>query len=112
MSVLPDGFAALEPFAGLWSAPDMAARAALRDAVGDAERQAFHAAMKSLVRPALERLDGKPLDALDPAERLLLALVLAYPHVAMAVEVQGGAEVRHAALRRHMRITPEISPPA
>lgn len=106
MSALPSGFAALEPFVGVWNAPDLAARAGLRDDSSEAGRLAFHAAMRPLVMPALERLDGKPLDALDAAERRLLELLLAYPHVAMAVEVQSDAEAKHAASRRHMRITP------
>lgn len=105
MSHLPEGFAVLEPYLDLWSAPDIASRAVLRAVRSDAERRAFHAAMAPLVVPALDSLAGKPLDALDPAEQRLLQLALAYPHVVMAVEVQGDAEERHARLREFMRIT-------
>ena len=53
----------------------------------------------------LDFLDTKPLDALDPAERRLLALCLSFAHVALAVELQGPDEARHAEMRAYMRIT-------
>lgn len=105
MSTLPDGFSALEPYVAIWTAPDLASRAGLRDNSTEAERRTFHAVMGPPVVPALERLAGRALDTLDAGEQCLLDLVLAYPHVAMAVEVQGDAEARHAALRGHMRIS-------
>lgn len=105
MSVLPPGFAALEPFVDAWSASGIADRAALRDASTPEARAALHTVLAPLVAPALDSLAGRPSDALEPAERTLLDLVLMFPHLAMAVEMQGDAESAHAALRRHMPFT-------
>lgn len=103
--VLPDGFETLEPFAARFAIGGTANRAELRGTTSPAERAAFHAAARNLVGPALERLDAKRLDELDEAERRLLDLCLSFAHVALAVEVQGPDEARHAALRERMRIT-------
>lgn len=102
---LPPGFASLEPFAARFCAATTAERAALRSDSSPAEREAFYQAASDLIGPALDLLDRKPLDALDEAERRLLALCLSFAHVALAVEIQGPDEARHAEMRRHMRIT-------
>lgn len=104
---LPEGFAALEPFVAQWAAPDMIERERRRGGAGKAELQSFHAAAGPLAAAALDRLAGKPLADLDGAERRLLDLVLAYAHVALAIEVQGASEPAHASLRAHMVITPQ-----
>ncbi len=104
-ALLPAGFEALEPFVDRFALPDTAARAARRGDSTPEERAAFHAAAQPLVGPALDMLDTKPLDSLGEEDRRLLNLVLAYGHVALAVEVQGPDEERHAAMRSYMRIT-------
>ncbi len=79
--------------------------AQLRADLTAAEREAYHAAMKDRVGPALDMLDARPLASLDQAERRLLNMCLSFAHIALAVEVQGPDEERHATLRQHMRIT-------
>lgn len=102
---LPEGFEALEPFVDGFAISGTAARAQRRSDSSDAERKAFHAAAAPLIGPALDLLDRKPVDSLEGAERRLMDLVLMFAHVALAVEVQGPDEERHATLRRFMRIT-------
>jgi hypothetical protein len=69
------------------------------------ERTAFHEAARDLIAPALDLLDIKRLDQLDPAEQRLLTLCLSFAHIALAVELQGPDEESHAAMREYMRIT-------
>lgn len=102
---LPAGFAALEPHVARFCLSGTANRAAARTAATADERRAFYGAAKDLIGPALDLLDQKPLDALDESERRLLALCLSFAHVALAVELQGADEHRHARMREHMRIT-------
>jgi len=104
-NTLPTGFEALEPFVGRFAAVTTAERAARRSASTDEERQSFFQAAKDLVPAALDYLDAKPLDQFDESEQRLMNLALAFAHVALAVEVQGPDEARHAELRQHMRIT-------
>jgi hypothetical protein len=101
---LPAGFAALEPFANRFAVAGTANRAQLRSDTTPEERQAFYDAAKDLIAPALDLLDKKPLDGFDAAETRLMNLTLAFAHIALAVEVQGPDEARHAALRTHMKI--------
>lgn len=103
--LLPAGFETLEPFVDRFALEGTAARAARRGESTPEERQAFHAAARELVGPALDALDAKGLDHLDAREQRLLNLVLSFAHVALAVEVQGPDEQRHAELRQSMRIT-------
>lgn len=102
---LPAGFESLEPFVERFALAGTANRAQLRSDSTPEERAAFHAAAKDLVGPALDLLDKKPVDSLDEAEQRLLNLCLSFAHVALAVEVQGADEERHAAMREYMRIT-------
>lgn len=102
---LPGQFAALEPFVAQWAQESAAARAQMRDAASPEEAQAFYAAAQPLLEPALAYLDAKPLAEHDASEQRLMCLLLAFAHVAMAIEVQGDAEAEHAKLRGHMRIT-------
>lgn len=102
---LPAGFEALEPFVARFAVSGTAARAARRGESTPEEREAFHAAASPLVGKALDLLDTKPVDSLDGAEKRLMDLVLMFAHVALAVEVQGPDESRHAELRKYMRIT-------
>lgn len=102
---LPAGFEPLEPFVDRFAVSGTAARARLRTQSDAAEREAFFAAAKDLVGPALDQLDRQPLDRLDERERRLLDMALTFAHIALAVEVQGGDEPRHAQMREYMRIT-------
>jgi hypothetical protein len=102
---LPEGFAALERFVARFAVEGTAHRAELRSAAPVEERDAFHQAARDLIGPALDLLDKKPLDALDAGEKRLLALCLSFAHVALAVELQGPDEERHAGMRQYMRIT-------
>ncbi len=104
-ALLPEGFTALEAFVEKWSVPGTAARAARRGESTQAEREAFYAAARDLLTPALAQLDSKPLPALDAAEKRLLDMMLSLAHVALAVEGLGDDEPRHATMREHMRIT-------
>lgn len=104
-NTLPAGFETLEPFVERFAVSGTANRAARRSESSEEERKAFFEAAKDLVAPALDLLDTKPLDQLDDAEQRLMDLALTFAHVALAVEVQGPDEARHAELRQHMRIT-------
>lgn len=104
-TTLPAGFETLEPFVARFAVAGTANRAQLRGDTTAEERAAFHAAAKDLIAPALDLLDRKPLDRLDEREQRLLDLALSFGHIALAVEVQGPDEERHAELRRYMRIT-------
>lgn len=103
-SSLPPGFADLEPFVARFAIAGTANRARLRSSATPEERTAFYAAAKDLVGPALDLLDSRPLDALDAAEERLMNLALTFAHIALAIEIQGPDEARHAALREHMKI--------
>jgi hypothetical protein len=102
---LPNGFEALEPFAGQWAISGTAGRARARNDSSAEERQAFYDAASPLLAPALELLDSKPLEELDEGEQRLMELMLSLAHVALAVETQREFETRHVVSRRHMTIT-------
>jgi hypothetical protein len=104
-AMLPAGFEVLEPFVARFAIAGTANRAQLRSDSTPQEREAFHAAAKDLIAPALDLLDQKPLRDLDESERRLLNLALSFSHIALAVEIQGPDEARHAKLRDYMRIT-------
>ena len=105
MPQLPAGFEALEPFVLRFAIAGTANRAALRSDTTPEERQAFYDAAKDLVAPALDMLDTKKLAALAEPEQRLMNLCLAFAHIALAIEVQGPDEAKHAKLRAHMKIT-------
>lgn len=105
MSLLPAGYAHLEPFVAAWSLPTTAERAARRGDSSPAERQAFYDAMSPIAAKALAELDAKPLTALDEAEQRLLNMLLAFGHASLAVEIQGDVEAEHTRWRNRMIIT-------
>lgn len=104
-TLLPEGFAALEPFVAQWAVGSLTERTARRDASNAGERQAFYDAAKDLVAPALDYLDTRPYAALAGTDQRLLWLMLGYAHVALAVELQGEDEDRLATYRPFMVIT-------
>lgn len=105
MTLLPNGFATLEPFAATWAIDGSAARAAQRGHASAEDRSAFHAAMSPLILPALALLDAKPLADHDTAEQRLMQMCLAFAHIALAVETQGEDEAKHTPQRDEMIIT-------
>jgi hypothetical protein len=84
--MLPDEFAALEPFSD-WILATEPQRYARRLASSMAEMQAFYDAAFPLLEPALARLDAFPLDDLPEAERNLLHLMQSLIMVSFPVEV-------------------------
>lgn len=102
---LPAGFADLEPFVARFAVSGTANRAQLRSDASAAERADFFEAAKDRIPAALDLLDQKPVDQLDEAEQRLMNMALAFAHIALAQEVQGPDEERHATLRTYMRIT-------
>ena len=66
-------------------------------------RPIFDAA-KDSIAPALDFLDTRQLGALSEPEQRLMNLTLAFAHIAIAVEIQGPDEAKHAKLRAHMKI--------
>jgi hypothetical protein len=104
-ALLPEGFAALDPFVEAWAIKGANARALARGQAGACEREAFYAAAAPTLPQALADLDAKPFAAWGPRERRLMALMLSLAHVALAVEHQGDAEPGHALLRAHLPVT-------
>jgi hypothetical protein len=104
-SPLPPGFEQLAPFVDSWSLAGAAHRAQRRLESSEAERAAFYHAAKDTLPAAFALLDQKPLAQFDAQETRLMNLLLSFAHVALAVEVQGDHEAKHAQLRRHLRIT-------
>lgn len=104
MALLPAGFESLEAFAPRFAVAGTANRAQLRSDTAPDERQAFYDAAKDRIAPALDLLDTKALGSLTEQEQRLMDLTLAFAHIALAVEIQGPDEAKHAALRAHMKI--------
>lgn len=102
--LLPDGFAALEPFVEQWAIDGTAKRAALRTTSDPADREAFFVAASPMLDDALVYLDAHSLAAFTAIDQQLMNLMLSLAHVALAVEIQGPDEVKSAAWRDRMRI--------
>jgi hypothetical protein len=102
--LLPAGFEVLEPFVARFSVGGTANRAALRGDTTAEERQTFYNAARDLIAPALDLLDSKKLDELDEADQRLMNMALTFAHIALAIEIQGPDEAKHAKLREHMKI--------
>lgn len=105
MALLPDFHASLEPFAAAWAMPTTAERATRRSRSTPEERQAFYDAVSPVAAQILDELDQRPLTELDEKQKRLLDLVLAFGHVALAIEIQGPDEVQHSRWRDRMVVT-------
>lgn len=103
-SKLPAGFESLEPFVDRFAIAGTAARAQLRGDASKEEREAFYNAAKDLIAPALDLLDQKPFAEFTEQDQRLMNLTLSFAHIALAVEIQGPDEEKHAKLREHMKI--------
>lgn len=103
-TALPAGFETVEPFVGHWAKPVAAERARSRSTSTEAERNAFYAATKDLLTPALTHLDAKPFTGFDSKDQTLMLVLLGFAHCAQAVEVQMEKESEHADLRRTLSI--------
>lgn len=104
-ALLPQGFAALEPYIEHWALGTSALRAERRSMSSVAERAEFHDAMAPLLEDALAWLDRQDLGSLDEPGTNLMNLCLMLAHVALAVETQGDDETGHTPHRDAMRIT-------
>jgi hypothetical protein len=104
---LPEGFESLDPFVPNWAIADLAGRDAMRGKSTPDQRQAFYAVASSLLEPALDYLDRKPLASLSGSDQRLMNLMLSLAHVALAEEVQHEDEARHAYLRSFLPFTTE-----
>lgn len=87
-SLLPDGYADLEPLAD-WALPTETARSQRRRDSTLEEIRRFYEAMLPRAPEALSLLNGFPLDALPPREQRLLDLCLALAEIGPFVEQYG-----------------------
>jgi hypothetical protein len=103
--LLPPGFETLERFVDQWVADSADERLKRRLSSSDTERVEFFNAAKDRLQDGLTYLDKKPFGEYDDDENRLMQLFLSFAHVALAVEVQGDAEPKHAEGARFMTIT-------
>lgn len=105
MALLPESYSVLEPFAAGWALPTTAERTMRRSRSTPEERQAFYDAVSPLAAQILDELDQTPLAELSAEQKRLLDLVLAFGHVALAIEIQGPDEVQHSRWRDRMVVS-------
>lgn len=82
----PEKFTALEPFAD-WAQPTELRRNQKRWSVTLEESRAFYDAMLEAAPKALVYLNETPLDELNPAQKRLLDLCLAFAEVSITIEM-------------------------
>jgi hypothetical protein len=92
-ALLPEGFAAAEPFVVDWVLSDASARMAKRQATSLADIRRFYDTMLPLGEAALSWLRGYELGNLPAPGERLLKLMLALAEVAPAVEWYNGPRV-------------------
>ncbi|OBB33701.1 hypothetical protein A5792_11415 [Mycolicibacterium peregrinum] len=103
--LLPPGFETLEPFVDQWTSETANDRLKQRLRSSEAGRVAFFDAAKDRLQDGLTYLDKKPFAEYDDNENRLMQLLLSFAHIALAVEVQGDDEPKHAVGARYMTIT-------
>ena len=69
------------------------------------DRAAFYDAMLPLAAQALDYLDARTWGQYDAAEDRLMAMLLSFAHVSIAVEIQKEDEASHAIARTFIPIT-------
>jgi hypothetical protein len=110
--LLPEGFAALEPFVDRWALRTTADRDRRRSESRIDELEEFFAAAQPLLESALACLDKVPPGTESPCEQRLMDLMMSLAHVSIGVEVHKEMEARHAEFRRAMLITRSVTDPA
>ncbi len=111
-ALLPDGFAAIEPFVADWVLPDANARMAQRQGSRIEGIRRFYDAMLPMGEAALAYLRGYELGALPPEGERLLKLMLSLAECAPAVEwyndpmVYDGFPVERV---RYLRQIPDVA---
>jgi hypothetical protein len=112
-ALLPEGFAAAEPYVADWVLADANARMAKRQASSLAELQDFYDMMLPLGEAALGWLRGYELGDLPDEGERLLKLMLALAEVAPAVEWYNGPRVTDGfpvECIRYLRQIPDNAP--
>jgi len=85
---LPEGFEALQPYAGTWGKLDsQEERYLLRQHSSMAELKAFYDAAAPRLEEVFDHLDKFPMDKLPEPEALLYRTMLGLTEAAMAIEV-------------------------
>jgi hypothetical protein len=87
MTMLPDEFADLEPFAQKWCLATEPERYATRLATAMPELQAFYDAMQPRAGAAIELCDRYPLDDMPETVVNLMRLIYSFVNVSFPVEV-------------------------
>jgi hypothetical protein len=87
MTMLPDEFADLEPFAATWCLATEPQRYARRLASSMAELQRFYEAVEPRAAAAIDHCDQYPLDAMPDAVVNLMHLLYSFVNVSFPVEV-------------------------
>ena len=87
MTLLPDEFADLEPFAAAWCLATEPERYAARLATSMTDLQAFYDALRPRVAAAIDFCDGFALDDMPEAVVNLMHLVYSFINVSFPVEV-------------------------
>lgn len=83
---LPEAWRDLEPQATRWARSGERERAELHRSAGYAELETLYRTLLPRIPGMLEALNAVPLDQLQPGERRLLWLALAFVEAAVAVE--------------------------
>jgi len=95
-SLLPEGFADLEPFVAQWVLADEPHRMQKRWSSSMDDIVRFYEAMVPRVEAALDFLDSRNINALAPAETRLLHLTFSLVEIANSVEVYSRPSSPHA----------------
>jgi hypothetical protein len=101
--MLPEPFAALEPFAATWSLPTEIARHERRRASSMDTLRDFYDAMLPRMLEILSYLKARPLDGLGTEDERLMQLTLSLAEVAPAVELFGSPIIKDAVDSRRFR---------
>ncbi|GLR66013.1 hypothetical protein GCM10010909_06910 [Acidocella aquatica] len=110
-SLLPEGFADLEPFVTDWAITTMKARLHRRVTSTARERRGFYAAMAPRAQAALDYLNPISLDDISkkPETDRLMKLILSLAEIALTEEINGQeVEAEHARSNRQIFMVKEL----